>query len=161
LSGCIALPTAEHLVTAPEVHGRVIAVGSKLGIEGARVYFEGRDDIFVLTRQDGSFTLPKQTDLVLLKVFTACPVYDFPTPRSYVGAIVIQKPGWQTKQILLEPYYEKRYKLAMTEESLYMRHEKLKEAIYISDAEIEKANQALEPQPTVVAPPARQEARQP
>jgi len=92
-------------VTAPEIRGHVVARGTNDPIAGVKVHFEGRDDIYVLTKKDGSFVLPRQSDLVLLKVFTPCPVIDYPTPRRRPGALTLQKNGWKTESIELLPYY--------------------------------------------------------
>jgi hypothetical protein len=102
---CVPFPVVELKTTAPEVRGRVIAAETHAVVRGAKISFDGRDDIFAESRDDGRFSLHSQSDLVLLKVATPCPMVDFPTPRRVPGAIVVRYPGSRDQRVLLGYYY--------------------------------------------------------
>ncbi|PTX91630.1 carboxypeptidase-like regulatory domain-containing protein [Opitutus sp. ER46] len=103
-AGCVALPAPQIQVTAPEIHGRVVTTDGT-PIAGARVHFEGDDDGGTASAADGTFVVPKHHDLVLVKVFTPCPVYDYPTPRRLPGALVVEKPGCRRTVVALRDHY--------------------------------------------------------
>lgn len=106
LAACIPVPTAQLKVTAPEVHGRIVDESTHQPVAGAEVSFEGQSS-HVTSAPDGSFTLRRQRDLVLMKVFTPCPVYDFPEPRRLPGAVTVGKQGYDARTVELRPYYQR------------------------------------------------------
>jgi hypothetical protein len=105
LAGCVVIPAPYIKVTAPEIRGRVVNAATQQPVPGVTVAFEGQEHGTVRSGADGSFRLPRQHDLVLTKVFTPCPVYEYPTPRRLPGAVVLHKPGWQPRSVALAPYY--------------------------------------------------------
>lgn len=145
LGGCVALPSAGLKVSAPEVSGRVVDGSTGHGLAGARVAFEGREEQYVTTKADGTFRLPAQKDLVLLKVFTPCPVYEYPTPRRFPGAVIIRMPGWEARAVLLRPFLDERWFGAKKGTP----HDA---PIEIGVAELTKANKAVEPSRGAVMP---------
>ena len=107
-SCAIPVPTVKMKVTSPYIRGRVIDCESGLSVYHAKVRFEGREFDFVFTDNDGKFFMEKQKDLVLLHVYTPCPVYDFPTPRKHPGALIVTLEGYKELKLPLKPYYDER-----------------------------------------------------
>lgn len=107
LGGCIVIPAPYVKVTAPEVRGRIVDGTTQQPVPGVLVKFEGQESGGVQSGKDGVFRLPRQRDLVLGKVFTPCPVYEFPDPRRVPGALVIEKAGWKSRSFPLATYYQR------------------------------------------------------
>ncbi len=105
LSGCVVIPKPYIKVTAPEIRGRVIDPVTQQPVPEVTIGFEGQDAVRVVSRPDGTFRLPRQRDLILTRVFTPCPVYEYPEPRRLPGAIVLEKPGWERRTLVLRPFF--------------------------------------------------------
>jgi hypothetical protein len=142
LSGCILIPVPRTFVSAPRVSGQLIDADTHKAISGAGVHFEGRTDSKVVTGDDGRFELRREHDLVLFGVVTPCPVYKFPEPRQFPGAIVIEAQRYGAITLLLKPYYAKT------------RFDPDDLRVELGAIEIKPANKAPAPTPAVVTPPA-------
>lgn len=105
LGGCVVVPRPYLKVTAPEITGRVVDAATHKPVPDVSVCFEGQDAAVVRSGADGCFRMPRRNDLVLTRVYTPCPVYDFPEPRRLPGAIVFEKTGYKRHTIALTPYY--------------------------------------------------------
>jgi hypothetical protein len=111
LTGCAWVIPVPHIVfTAPQVSGVIAARDSDSRLEGARIFFVGRENADAISGADGAFVLDRQIDVPLVAIGGEDNVYHFPTPRKMPAAIRVVKSGYADRVIQLRPYYLEREK---------------------------------------------------
>lgn len=108
-AGCaLPMPIPHPVTTAYRTRGAIIDQHTDKPVPGARICYEGREDLAFYADEQGRFDIPEQNDLVLVSFITPCPVIDFPKPHHVPGAALVSKEGYQTRKIVLRPYYEQQ-----------------------------------------------------
>jgi hypothetical protein len=107
---CVPFPMPRPKATAYRTRGRVVDARAGGPIAGAKIYYEGRNDLVFYSDAGGRFDIPEQNDLVLLTVVTIDPTYEYPRPHPMPRAVVVAKPGYLARRILLQPYYLQKWR---------------------------------------------------
>ncbi len=107
---CVPFPIPRPKTTAYRMRGRAIDGRAGDPIAGAKIYYEGREDLAFYSDALGKFDIPAQNDLVLLTVVTIDPTYEYPRPHPMPRAVVIAKSGYAPRRILLQPYYLQKWR---------------------------------------------------
>lgn len=109
-AACVPMPIPRSKTTAYRTRGRVVDAISGDPVAGARIHYQGRNDLVFQSDAEGRFDIPEQRDLVLLTVVTIDPTHEYPKPHAMPRAVLVEKPGYARRKILLQPFYLQKWR---------------------------------------------------